>query len=56
MRDVRHIQARPHDVGEAASRLLERSTDIPERLDRLRVRITRADNLAAGSVAVVPDT
>jgi len=45
---VRHIQRVRTNVGEAAPRLLERSTDIPERLDRLRVRITRADHLAAG--------
>src|SRR5712691_11719846 len=48
MVDVRHIHPRAHDVRETAPRLLERPADVAERLDGLRVWITRSHDLSAG--------
>src|SRR5712664_4423671 len=48
MIDVRHIHPRAHDVRETAARLLERPADVSQRLDGLRVWITRSHNLSAG--------
>src|SRR3989442_3165289 len=47
MLDIGHVHARAHDVAETRSRLLECATDVPERLDRLGVRIPRSHDLAA---------
>src|SRR5208282_6937335 len=44
--DMRDEEASPHHVGHARARLCQSRLDISQRLHRLRVRISRTDDLA----------
>ncbi len=47
--DVGDVHPRAHDVAERGSGLLERGSDVPKRLDRLRIGVAGPDDPAVGA-------
>ena len=53
-RDVRHINPRPHHIVERRARLRQRRLNVPNRLYRLRVHISHANNLLPPTAEAAP--